>query len=140
MQQIKATIFFERKFWIATFERLDQEGFAVARHIFGGEPTDPEVYAFVLEHYAELNFGPPQKFELEIRRLNPKRMQRQVKREMERVKETAKPSTFAQDYMREELERKKKERKCTTRADKEARKEAKFEQKQTKRKAKRKGH
>ncbi|MCH9620648.1 MAG: hypothetical protein S4CHLAM20_00480 [Chlamydiia bacterium] len=40
MITIKATIFFEKKFWVGTFERMDKEGYSVARYIFGGEPTD----------------------------------------------------------------------------------------------------
>ncbi len=55
MTVIKATIFFEKKFWVGTFERIDKEGYALAKHIFGGEPTDPEIYEFVLNHYHELN-------------------------------------------------------------------------------------
>lgn len=106
MANIKATIFLDKRYWVGTFERTDKEGYAVARHIFGAEPTDPEIYEFVLTHYQELKFGESKEFTLEIKRMNPKRMQREVRREMERMKETAKPSTFAQDYMREELEKK----------------------------------
>jgi len=98
MATIKATIFFDKRYWVGTFERTDKEGYAVARHIFGGEPSDPEVYEFVLTHYLELKFGEPKRFTLEIKRMNPKRVQREVRREMERIKETSKPSTFAQDY------------------------------------------
>ncbi|MBS0605078.1 MAG: YjdF family protein [Verrucomicrobia bacterium] len=54
---IKATIFFEKRYWVATFERVDKEGYAIARHIFGAEPSDAEVHEFVLNHYQKLNFG-----------------------------------------------------------------------------------
>ena len=57
MATIKATIFFEKCFWVGTFERTDKEGYAVARHIFGGEPSDPEIHEFVLTQYHELKFG-----------------------------------------------------------------------------------
>lgn len=106
MVNIKATIFFENRYWVGSFERTDEEGYAVARHIFGAEPTDPEVYDFVLSHYLELNFGAPQEFTLQIKRMNPKRVQKEIRKEMEKFKEMARPSTFAQDYMREELEKK----------------------------------
>lgn len=43
MAHIQATIFFDKRYWVGTFERTDKEGYAIARHIFGGEPTDPEV-------------------------------------------------------------------------------------------------
>lgn len=140
MANIKATIFFEKKFWVGTFERTDKEGFAMARHIFGGEPTDPEIYDFVLNHYQELKFGAPKEFILEIKRMNPKRVQKEVRREMERVKETSRPSTFAQDYMREELEKKKLQKMRRNSAEKQARKENQFALKQKKKKEKQKGH
>jgi len=140
MATIKATIFFEKKFWVGTFERTDKEGYAIAKHIFGAEPTDPEVYEFVLNHYLELNFGKPREFQLEIKRMNPKRVQREVRREMEKMKEAARPSTFAQDYMRQELEQKKLEKKRKTSAEKQARKDEQYSLKQQKKKAKHRGH
>jgi hypothetical protein len=139
MAIIKATIFFEKRFWVGTFERTDKEGYAIARHIFGKEPTDPEVYDFVLHHYHELKFGDLQKFNLEIKRMNPKRVQREVRREMEKLKETSKPSTLAQDYMRQELEKNKKARKQKSSAEKQARKEEQFILKQQKKKEKLRG-
>lgn len=140
MVTIKATIFFEKRFWVATFERTDKEGYAVARHVFGAEPTDSEVHEFVLHHYSELKFGALKEFNLQIKRMNPKRVQREIRREMEKIKETARPSTFAQDYMREELEKKKKEKKQRSSAEKQARKDEQFEIKQQKKKSKHRGH
>lgn len=97
MVTIKATILFEKRFWVGTFERIDKEGYAVARHIFGAEPSDPEVHEFVLNYYVELNFGEAKDISIQIHRMNPKRIQREVRREMEKMKETSKPSTIAQD-------------------------------------------
>src|ERR1700722_9723408 len=111
MATIKATIFFDIRFRIGTFERTEKEGYAVARHIFGAEPSDPEVHEFVLNHYVELKFGEAKEVSIQIQRMNPKRVQREIRREMEKMKETAKPSTIAQEYMREEIEKKKKEKK-----------------------------
>jgi hypothetical protein len=140
MATIKATIFFEKRFWVGIFERTDKEGYAVARHIFGTEPSDPEVHAFVLNHYHELKFGEAKDIHIEIQRMSPKRVQREVRREMAKVKETTKPSTLAQDYMREELEKKKKEKKNLSTAQKQARKDEQFALKQQKKKDKHKGH
>lgn len=140
MATIKATIFFDRRFWVGTFERTDKKGYAVARHIFDKEPTDPEVYEFVLNHYHELNFGELKEITLEIKRMNPKRVQREVRREMVRLKETMRPSSFAQDYMREELEKNKKEKKQKRSAEKQERKDLQFALRQQKKKEKHKGH
>jgi DUF2992 family protein len=140
MATIKATVFFDRRFWVATFERTDKEGYAVARHIFGAEPTDSEVHDFVLYHYQELNFGEFREFDLQIKRMNLKRVQREVRREMAKLKETMMPSTFAQDYMKEELEKKKKEKKQRSSAEKQDRKEEQFAIKQQKKKEKHRGN
>lgn len=140
MAIVKATIFFEKRFWVGVFERTDIEGYAVARHIFGGEPSDAEVYEFALHEYLQLKFGSTKAVSVQIQRMNPKRVQREVRREMEKMKESSQPSTFAQDYMREELEKKKKEKKSLTSAQKQARKDEQFEIKQLKRKEKQKGH
>jgi hypothetical protein len=140
MAKIQATIYFEKQYWVGVFERTDKEGYAVARHIFGGEPSDPEVYEFVLHHFHELKFGEAKEIEVEIKRMSPKRVQREVRREMEKVKETGRPSTFAQDYMREEQEKKKKLKKSLSSAQKQARKDEQFTLKQEKRKEKHRGH
>ncbi len=140
MATIKATIFFEKRYWIGAFERTDKEGYAVARHIFGAEPSDPEIHEFILNHYHELKFGELKEIHIEIQRMNPKRVQREVRREMEKMKETTRPSTLAQDYMREELEKKKKEKKSVSSAEKQARKDEQFAIKQEKRKSKHQGH
>lgn len=140
MAQIQATIYFEKQYWVGVFERTDKEGYAVARHIFGGEPSDPEVYEFVLQHFHELKFGEAKEIAVEIKRMNPKRVQREVRREMEKVKETGRPSTLAQDYMREEQEKQKKLKKSLSSAQKQARKDEQFALKQDKRKEKHRGH
>ena len=140
MAIVKVTIFFEKQFWVGTFERTDKEGYTVARHIFGAEPSDPEVYEFVLNNYMKLRFGEAKEVSIQIQRMNPKRVQREVRREMARIKETARPSTLAQDYMREEIEKKKMEKKSISSAEKKARKDDQFSLKQEKRKEKHRGH
>lgn len=140
MAIIKATIFFEKRLWIGTFERIDKEGYAIARHIFGREPLDPEIHEFVLKSYHELKFGEAKEINIQIQRMNPKRVQREVRREMARIKETTQPSTLAQDYMRKEQEMKKKEKKSISSAEKQARKDDQFAFRQEKRKEKHRGH
>ena len=140
MVNLKATIFFESPYWVGTFERVDKEGYQVAREIFGKEPSNAEIYEFVLKNYDKLKFGTFQEFKLKIKRKNPKRVQREVKREMERIKKSTKPSTLAQDYMRQELEKNKKAKKKRIKIEKEEYKEEQFLLKQKKKKEKHRGH
>lgn len=140
MATIRATVVLEGRFWVGIFERTDRAGYAVARHVFGSEPSDPEIHAFILGHYLELQFGDPKSITVQIRRVNPKRMQRIVRREMERMKRSSQRSTLAQDSMREEIEKKKKAKKSASTAEKRARNDQQFALKQRKRKAKHRGH
>ncbi|MCH9633597.1 MAG: putative protein YjdF [Chlamydiae bacterium] len=140
MITIKITIFYESPYWVGSFERQGQEGFAMARHIFGAEPSDTEIHEFVLTNYAELKFGKPREFKLIIKRMNPKRLQREVKKEMEKLKKTERPSTYAQSYMKEEQEKNKIERKQKAKDHKKNREEKQFSIKQIKKKEKHKGH
>ncbi|MGE3318193.1 MAG: YjdF family protein [Candidatus Berkiella sp.] len=137
---IQVTVLLENRFWIGLFERKDDQGHAVARKIFGAEPTDAELYEFVLTHYDELNFSTPQEFTLVIKRKNPKRIKREVRREMEKAKDGSRNTTLAQDMLREELEKNKKLKKVVSKAQKEAREKELFLKKQAKRKEKQKGH
>ncbi len=137
---IKVTILLENSFWVGIFERNDGEGYAVARKIFGGEPTDAELYEFVLAHFDELKFTEPREFELVIKRKNPKRAQREVRREMEKAKKGLMSTTHAQEVLRLELEKNKKSNKVISKTEKEAHQEEKFRQKQEKKKKKHRGH
>jgi hypothetical protein len=140
MITLKATIFLDGSFWVGIFERTDKKGYSVARRVFGREPSDAEVYAFVMQNYHELKFGAPREFQLIIKRMNPKRLQREVRREMEKIKQTTQSSSHAQDYVRREIEKNKKEKKQQSREEKEARKEKQFLLKQAKKREKHRGH
>jgi hypothetical protein len=137
---IKVTVLLETPFWVGIFERNDAEGYAVARQIFGGEPTDAELYEFVLAHFDELNFTEPRDFTLIIKRKNPKRVQREVRQEMEKAKKGLPSTTHAHEVLRLEMEKNKKIKKVLSKTEKEARQEERFRQKQDKKKKKLRGH
>ena len=49
------TVYFDKPFWVAVLERHDPDGTVRAiRHVFGSEPTNPELYEFLLRHGTEL--------------------------------------------------------------------------------------
>lgn len=137
---IKVTVMYQTPFWVGIFERVSEAHYAVARNVFGAEPTDAELYDFILHHYDALNFSEPHEFKLVIRRKNPKRLQREVKRELSRGQKVAPKETRAEEVLRLELEKKKKLRKVSNKAEVEAEKEMKFVLKQQKRKEKHRGH
>lgn len=142
MNSIMCTVSPNGSLWVALFERTDGEGKAVARHVFGKEPSDPELYEFIIAHFRELKFSMPHDFKLVIKRRNPQRMQREVRREIKRARKGDKKpkESFAQEVMRKELEERKNTRRALSKAEKESLAEEKFQQRQEKRKEKHRGH
>lgn len=133
----KLTVYFENPFWVGVFEREKDGRLQTCRVVFGSEPKEFEVYAFVLREYARLSWSRSMPIEnrKSIQR-NPKRVQREVQKTM---KQTG-ISTKAQEVMRLEREANKQERKKKNRAERERRKQELFKQRQEKKKEKRKGH
>lgn len=139
MHLIKATITFEAPFWVGIFECQEGDEYTTAKHIFGPEPTDPEVYDFVLHHYDQLRFTRPitlDDVQIKIKRINPKRLKRQVRKEMEKA---ASYNSLAQEVQRLEIEQNKKTRKTISAAEKSAKKKALFDRKQAEKKQKKRG-
>lgn len=73
------TILFEAPFWIGLYERTDHIRYEVCKITFGSEPKDYEVYEFLSKNWHKLKFSPPIQAEVAIeRKVNPKRMQREI--------------------------------------------------------------
>jgi hypothetical protein len=47
---MKLTVYFDGQFWVGVVEDEYHQSLRVARHIFGAEPKDTEVQAFVNRH------------------------------------------------------------------------------------------
>lgn len=130
------TILFENPFWIGLFERVDDDKYEVCKITFGAKPKDYEVYDFLLKNWHKLKFSPPiQADEVEERKINPKRMQREINRRLEN-KELG---TKAQRALQLQHEQTKIERKTKKREQKETEKERQFGLRQEKKKAKHRG-
>ena len=52
------TVYFDSPFWVGVFERIEDGKLSVCKVTFGAEPTDCEVWEFVLRHYNKLKFSP----------------------------------------------------------------------------------
>ena len=79
MARSTLTVFFENPFWVGVYERIDGDRYEVCKITFGAEPKDYEVWDFLLKNWSKLKFSPPIKAErVEERKINPKRMQREI--------------------------------------------------------------
>ncbi|MFZ0218626.1 MAG: YjdF family protein [Candidatus Aquirickettsiella sp.] len=133
---IKLTVLFESPFWVGIFEKEQDGQYSVARTVFGAEPRDFEVFEFIINKMDQLKFSNPQDGEIVKRKINPKRVQREVKLELSKKNIVSK----AQDALRLEIEKNKKERRSFNSKLKVAIKQEHFELKQQKKKEKKRGH
>lgn len=83
MSRIKSrlTVFFEEPFWVGVFEQETDGVIRAARVVFGAQPTDAEVFEFVLRHADRLRYGPPVEGRLSRETANPKKRRREAARE-----------------------------------------------------------
>ncbi len=81
---VSFTVFFENPFWVGVFERsVSYKGemlVTAAKITFGAQPSDAQVYEYLLEHYRNLRFSPPVSTKLKTAVKNPKRLQREIHR------------------------------------------------------------
>lgn len=130
------TILFEAPFWIGVYERYGDGNYEVCKITFGTEPKDYEVQEFLLRNWRKLKFSPPIKSEkIEERKINPKRMQREISGQLQERG----MGTKAQQALKLQHEQNKLERKTKSREQKEAEKERQYALRQEKKKAKHKG-
>ena len=133
----KLTILFEPPFWAGLFEREAGGRYEACKVTFGPEPSDQEVYQYLLDHYHRLEFSPSLASQAaEERRVSPKRAQRLAARE---TRETG-TGTKAQQALQLQREQRKAERKVISKERREAKRERKLALRQEKRREKRKGH
>ena len=133
----RLTVLFESPFWIGLYEREDAQQYEVCRIVFGAEPTDGEVYDFILKNWNSLRFGPAVPAEkTETRRLNPKRAQRQIRRETH----PNSIGTKAQQALQLQFEQNKRERQERSRKRRELEKERQFKLRRQKHKERHRGH
>ena len=131
------TVLFEDPFWVGLYEREASGTYQVCKITFGAEPKDYEVYAFLLEHWRHLPFSPSMEGAApEERRINPKRMQRQIQKSLQNTG----IGTKAQQALQLQREQGKEARKKTSREEREAEADRQFALRREKRREKHKGH
>ena len=130
------TILFEAPCWIGLYDRIDCDRYEVCKITFGAEPKDYEVYDFLLQSWRTLKFSPPLKADrIEERKINPKRMQREINNQLQ----DRGIGTKAQQALKLQHEQNKLERKTKSREQREAEKERQYALRQEKKKAKHRG-
>lgn len=121
---MKMTVYHDGQFWVGILEELAEGRLKVNRYVFGAEPKDEEILDLIKNSWPVLSNMSSQSVEVNqpiLRKINPKRLSREVAREMNKIG----ISTKAQQALQLEREKRKLERKATSREHKEELKEKK---------------
>jgi len=135
------SIYFEGPFWVGVLESEDGGELSVARHVFGAEPSTPELLAFMLYRFSDLPrsvaTGPSEACAVEAssRPLNPKRALREARRDAARPS-----STKAQSALAEAHEAAKAGAKASCREARSESEALRFAEREAKRKERHRGH
>ncbi len=130
------TVYFDGQFWVGVAERRSGDLLEVARVVFGAEPSNEEIYRFVLARWTRLRYDAPTVADdAPAPSRNPKRRQRAAARETAR----ARPSTKAQEALARERERHAESVRTRRSEDKREQAQRRFDQKQEKRRRKHRG-
>ncbi len=131
------TVLFEDPFWVGLLERTDEQGYAVARVVFGAEPSEAEVYEYVLRHSTAIEFSQPIAGDAPSeRKVGFKRKQREARRALAEPRRM----TRAQEAIQMAYEMNQQDRHESAREEREALAEHKYRVRQEKRKEKHRGH
>ncbi len=116
------TVFFEDPFWVGVVEIEESDGIHAARHVFGAEPSGPELHQFVLDGSYDalarqaLEVAPASEHRSAPPAMNPKRAARLAARQAD----TPRPSTAAQQALQANWEQQRRQRRSAGAAEREA--------------------
>ncbi|MEV8638259.1 YjdF family protein [Streptosporangium sp. NPDC051023] len=108
---VSLSVYFEGPFWVGVLEMVEDDELRATRFVLGSEPTDPELYEFLMRHGSALltRTADARAVPADTRaagRVNPKRAAKLAARQAARVSTR---STASQEAMRVELENRKQE-------------------------------
>lgn len=134
----RLTLYHDGQFWVGLCETNDENGYAVCRIVFGAEPSDEEIAAFVCERWEKLPFSKPAADSAPPKPLagNPKRRQREAAKTLS----APATSTKAQAALSAQREDMKAKSKAASRERREAEAERRFKLHREKQKRRHRGH
>ena len=132
------TVYHDGQFWVGVVEHVERDELSVARVVFGAEPSNEEIYAWVLGHWESLQLSEacvPVDSRSERMAGNPKRRAREGAKAMK----TRGASTASQLALAREQERGKGEARSTRRLSHERDEREQWELRREKRRRKHRG-
>lgn len=137
MMDASFTVYFDPPFWVGIVEIVENNKVRVARHVFGVEPTEPQLLEFAKNDYRNLSFSRAAPCEIQNpQKVNFKRKMREIRRQMS----AEHASTHSQEVIRQEYEARAREGKQSARENRESEEKRKFRLRKIRRDEKHRGH
>ncbi|MFI7599499.1 YjdF family protein [Actinoplanes sp. NPDC049681] len=134
------TVYYDDPFWVAVLEVLDGDRVRATRHVFGAEPTDAELYEFLLRHGGDLLASAQQSPAVSFDQAPPPRNPKRMARAAARAAAEARPSTAAQEAVKKAMELRKQASAERGREHRAAHAEHRREMRRAKSRARHRGH
>ena len=130
------TVCFQPPFWVGVAERWDEGGYQAARVVFGAQPTDAQIYEWIVHRWHRLRFSPAAEGEHPVpERKNPKR----TRREAQRAVQAHGVGTRAQEALSRQREQDGLLRQTRSRQERQEEAERKYRLRQQKKREKKRG-
>lgn len=95
------TVYHDGQFWVGVVEHVENSTLSVARMVFGAEPSNEELYAWLLAHWSHLQLSTTTgsaEGQSKVLARNPKRRQREASKELRKHRaSTASQRVLAQE-------------------------------------------
>ena len=132
------TVYFDDPWWVGVIACEEAGTLRVYRHVFGSEPSNEEVLAFVLREYLRLTSRPVAGIASDAEK-PPRRNPKRAAREAARMTAARGISTKSQEALRVAREAEARERQATSRAERERAAEYKWERARAQARARHRG-
>lgn len=130
------SVYFEDPFWVGVIEKYINGKLSVCKITFGAEPTNNDVYNFMLKNYDILKFSPAVDAKPKVQHKNPKRIQREARKAQQNIG----IGTKSQQALSKQYEENKLERKAKSKEKRLAEQERQYQIRKDKKREKHKGH
>lgn len=135
MMKIECVVFYEGNHWLALFQEIDGHQMRVSKMIFYKEPQDQKLFELITRGYQRLKFTPSVEVINETKKINPKRMKREIMKQSLQLRTSTKAQeAFQQNYLQQKMLKKKQQKNL-----KELQQNNRFALKQLKKKRKKRG-
>ena len=131
------TVTFDGRFYVGVCVKKCDGKLLACKTVFGAEPKDGEVLAFVKSQWYDMRFGAVESDEIQNDRKNPKARRREIRRA---VAASSAVGTKSMQALKRQVEERKIERNAAAKERKEAEADERFRLRREKKREKHKGH